>query len=388
MDEIHLIIIWNKALNKKEKIFNDLNSKFKILNQYLVSWSRSQFSENLSRFYGENLPKNSNKEKHCGIGSFCCIIVKDNNPIYNYRKTSKGNKIVNINLFDLKKKYRKWTGGGHKIHATDNIFESKLQLAILFGKSYTSFLENKLEKNTTELVNYKNDLQGSKGWDNFFQLFSILNECLDYVVLRNFNNIEKQLNSLHPDIDLLVNDKNLAARILNGKTTFSNKNRVQYLVKVCGKNINFDLRSISDNYYCEKWQRKILLGKRNFNGFFIPSKQDYFYSLLYHALIHKRSLSIDYTNQLIILSKDIGLNLSKKDLIESLPLKILINYLDIKNYEIVAPNDLSVYFNYGILTRSSNIELSLRRKRRIFYLKIRTRMRKILNKLKKSERYN
>jgi len=80
MKEIHLLIVWSKALNKKEKILDDLCNKFDILEVINVTWTLDKFSENLSRFYGENLPKNSEKEKHCGNGIFTCI--KDIENIY------------------------------------------------------------------------------------------------------------------------------------------------------------------------------------------------------------------------------------------------------------------------------------------------------------------
>ena len=60
------------------------------------------------------------KIEHCGNGKFLLIIVKDKNPIYQERNTSKGPKIVNTNLFDKKEEYRNLLGGGHKVHATNN----------------------------------------------------------------------------------------------------------------------------------------------------------------------------------------------------------------------------------------------------------------------------
>ena len=46
MEEIHLLIIWSKALNKKEQILNDLSQKFNILQIYNITWSDEKFSEN------------------------------------------------------------------------------------------------------------------------------------------------------------------------------------------------------------------------------------------------------------------------------------------------------------------------------------------------------
>ena len=83
MEEIHLFIIWSKGIGQKDKILKDISENFTICSIYNTTWSENRFSNNLSRFYGENLPKNSNKEKHCGTDTFCCIIVKDNNPIVN-----------------------------------------------------------------------------------------------------------------------------------------------------------------------------------------------------------------------------------------------------------------------------------------------------------------
>ena len=98
--EIHLFIIWSKANTKKKKILSDIVNKFTILDVYNISWTKEKFSENLSRFYGQNLPANSKKEQHCGNETFTCIIVKDFNPKYERRQTSKGLRIVNVNLFD------------------------------------------------------------------------------------------------------------------------------------------------------------------------------------------------------------------------------------------------------------------------------------------------
>ena len=52
--EIHLFIIWSKALNKKKKILSDLVEKFSVQEIYNITWSRDFFAKNLSRFYGQN----------------------------------------------------------------------------------------------------------------------------------------------------------------------------------------------------------------------------------------------------------------------------------------------------------------------------------------------
>ena len=61
--EIHLFILWSKANCERKIILSDIAGKFTILDVYNISWSKDKFSENLSRFYGQNLPKNSKKEQ-------------------------------------------------------------------------------------------------------------------------------------------------------------------------------------------------------------------------------------------------------------------------------------------------------------------------------------
>ena len=57
MQEIHLFILWENALYKKQEILKDMQESFDILGMYNITWSKEKFSENLSRFYGTNLPK-------------------------------------------------------------------------------------------------------------------------------------------------------------------------------------------------------------------------------------------------------------------------------------------------------------------------------------------
>ena len=74
--EIHIVIVWEKGLDKVEAILFDLKNDFQILEVNKVVWSEYHFSNNLSRFYGQKLPSGSFKEKHCGIGPFYTIIIR------------------------------------------------------------------------------------------------------------------------------------------------------------------------------------------------------------------------------------------------------------------------------------------------------------------------
>ena len=298
--EAHVFIVWSKGLDKRESILKDIAQQFDVLQCIDTTWSKNKFSENLSRFYGENLPKNSSKEKHCGTDTFLCVLVRDNNPKYELRETSKGIKPVNINMFDAKQRYRDWTGGGHKIHGSDNKTEAKSNMFLLYGLNYDTILES---DETNIIKNYKDDLIGSHGWQSLDEIFKAFNELSNYIVLRNYINIEDELNNLHPDIDILTDNKRLIADIVNGKKTYKDKRRVQHLVLINGKKVFFDFRFIGDGYYDYKWQQQLLGTRIMYKNIYIPNTENHFFSLMYHAFLHKEKLISDYVLKLIEFSK-------------------------------------------------------------------------------------
>jgi hypothetical protein len=150
--ELHLFIIWEKGRSNELEIIDDIQKKFTIVKTFSITWSPYLAGSNFTRFYGENLPKDSFKEVHCGSGEFKLIVVVDTNPIYENRPTSKGIRLVNTNMFDAKQVYRKLTNGGHKIHATDNIAEVKHDLTLLTGLSIDDFLKRYLNSDTNDVV--------------------------------------------------------------------------------------------------------------------------------------------------------------------------------------------------------------------------------------------
>jgi len=380
MTEVHLIIIWSKGLYQQDKIIKDVKTKFTLLQEYAVTWTKDKFPENLSRFYGENLPKNSRKQLHCGADTFLCLVVKDHSPKYDIRTTSKGNKVVNINLFDSKQEYRSWTGGGHKIHATDNVSETMYQLTLLTNKQYSDYLNT--ESKSCERISLKSDLVGAGGWASISDVFSVLNQVSNYIVLRNYDNLEEEVNSLHPDIDVLCDDKNLFVRLINGKPTTSNKYRVQYAVLINGKKIFFDVRHVGDDYYCSKWQRNMLKNRVLYGNLFILDAEDHYFSLVYHALLHKPELSKDYFMRLNVLGGIAEGQLDSGEFLELNLIDRLTLFMDSKNYNYTVPIDRTVFWNYKLLLKVGAPCLNLHRKFIYEKYKVKLIVKKILRKLR------
>jgi len=342
--ELHLFIIWEKARDKEEIIKQKIVQRLEIVDIYDVKWSQKKFSENLTRFYGENLPDGSNKEKHIGSGEFLLVIVMDHNPNYHYRDTSKGKKLVNINIFDLKQELREITGGGHKIHSTNSLFETNHDLCLLLRSSVSDYVGN-IKSFDGVIKNIEKDLVGCNGWDSLEQFFYVLNNTTNYVVLRNFECLpEKPYEEEHGDIDILCDNIVDIRYITNAKKIFPQDHRVHYSVKINQQEIKFDFRFVGDNYYDANFQSNILKNKILHRGiFYKPSDSDYFYSLIYHASIHKGSISEDYFNKIKVVAGKYDQQIKINDRLSIY--KILEEYIKDSDYVVTKPKDCSVYFN-------------------------------------------
>lgn len=257
-NETHLFIIWSNALNKKDEIIEDIKSRFTLIGMHKVSWEKRSFSSNLTRFYGENLPPHSNKEKLCGTDDFILLVVIDDHPLYRKRLTSKGVQIVNVNMFDAKEMYRNWTGGGHRIHGTNSNEEFKHDIILLTGMSKEDYMKKYYSRQELLIDNFKY-MPGENGWENIGQILYVLNETTNYVVLRNFDGLFSDYNkSIHGDIDLLTSNREILRLLLNANPVHISNRRVQHIVKIGQGGTYVDIRYIGDNYYCKEWEESIL----------------------------------------------------------------------------------------------------------------------------------
>jgi len=361
--EIHLFIIWEKAREHEIEIIEDIQKKFKIIQTFSITWSPYNISRNFTRFYGQKLPKNSHKELHCGKGEFKLIIIEDNNPLYDYRETSSGNRFVNINMFDLKMKYRQLTGGGHKIHGTDNIIETRHDIVLLTGFSIEDFLSKYSEyKNNIEL---KQDLIGTNGWKSFDELFYTLNECSEYIILRNYQNINLNYISVNKgDIDLLVKNRIQVCHILGDIEGVNNKNN--HLKIDVNKNIIlFEVYETGENLFHEKFENDLFKYKEKTNFLYHPNKEMDLFALIYHALLLNIELSEKHKKRI---NNEINKfsNFSKLKIDESSLIKELNNFFIKHNYYYIAPDNINIYFNDK---RDVNGRLQINKKRRWNILK-------------------
>lgn len=179
-------------------------------------------------------------------------------------------------------------------------------------------------------------------------LFNHLNNNCRYLVLRNWDNLldESIYGQGHEDIDVLCEDLGEFIKITGAKRVHSEKDRDNYVVPFEGMNVRFDVRWVGDGYYPEGMERAMLNNRRmNEQSVFIPSIVDYYYSLAYHALLQKPSVSEEYLEKLNQVRQILT---QTRASIEQSAISIeLCDFLKKNEWKFEYPNDPGVYVNYS-----------------------------------------
>jgi peptidoglycan/xylan/chitin deacetylase (PgdA/CDA1 family) len=166
--EIHAFVLWSRALDRYDDILRDIEERFVIRDVFEVDWSEPDFSTNMTRFYGGLLPANAEKEKHCGTDPFRVVVVEDRNPRYAPRPSPRG--IVNTRMFDAKQRYREWTGGGHRIHASVDTAEAQHDLFLVARRRPGDYVAS--GESWDGVVKNVGALRGSAGWSDIGELLA------------------------------------------------------------------------------------------------------------------------------------------------------------------------------------------------------------------------
>ena len=352
--ELHLFILWERARYKEKEILEDIQCQLKIVECYDIAWNKKNVASNFSRFYGIKLPNHSKKEKECGNGRFLLITVLDEHPHYDFLETSRGHEYINTNIFRLKEKYRSWTNDGHKIHATNSIRETTHDITLLLGKNYQDYLNDSPEKWDGLYRKIDQDLLGCHGWKSLTELFYVLNSTTNYVVLDHeclpckFNNQERG------DINILVEDYCNFMFVLNATKVFNVPHSAHHKNTVGNQEVFWNIRYIGDNYYCREWQKNMLATKTLSNEcVYVPHSENYFYSLVYHLLIHEKIITADSISSIQSLFKQLKPN-SQIDIkhysyLSDAYFILLKEFMYRHHYTFTRPNDKSVCYNEPLI---------------------------------------
>jgi hypothetical protein len=303
--EFGLFVIWSAADHLRPRLLQLIAERFELRGVHRIAWSRDLMAENFGRFYCSTRltpPFQTYFEHQKGAGPFTLITVVDRHPLFAVRETTKGVRVVNSRMFDLKTEMRRMTAGHMVIHATETAAEATRDLYMLLRITPDRYLRQHPSPWDGVVDSRALDLAGARGWASLRHVFDALNVLVPYVVLRNFEQLPAtHVVEDHDDIDLLVDDYHEAIRVLNARPLVGlvPKWGGRFGVQVSGRPITFDVRFVGDGYFDPIWEREVLRQRRLSDaGLFVPRGRDYFETLAYHALVHKRRLSDDYSRRL------------------------------------------------------------------------------------------
>ena len=209
-------------------------------------------------------------------------------------------------------------------------------------------------------------------------LFITLNEAgVKYLVLRNYENLlEPEIYvDGHGDIDMLCSNSHEIVNLIDARPLTPDKSGmrgdgIHYGIEVDGKPVKLDLRHVGDGYYCTKWEQDMLERREKHVCFYVMTENDYFYSLVYHAVLQKRSLSDEYSARLWEMSKNCGLDVSAPS--EKEYLRLLQNYMRNNGYRFTYSQDHLVPNRFHLVDQDLiDKNVSLQRRHSIFDMKVR-----------------
>lgn len=304
--ELAAFALWEGSRSLSKEIRDRLGEEFQICAEMDVFWSERYYHQNIRRLYQRQnsdlqLRDDDGRKLSGKIGKppFRLIIVRDISPQYTFKQSVSGIiEPTNVKIHELKYELRKLFSKPYQVHSTNNMSEFVLQIGLILGPDK---LRDLLSGKTLEDRAVYRDLSGAGGWSNVEDMFDVLNFASDYAVLRSFSALPKSIEG--GDIDIVCTDYQRAASALN----LSQKEGRPYKgsVLVNGELVSIDLRFPGDGYYDALWAQKII-DNRIFTGtFYRPSVSDYFFSLFYHAKVHKPSVKDEYQLELARLASEL-----------------------------------------------------------------------------------
>lgn len=138
-------------------------------------------------------------------------------------------------------------------------------------------------------------------------------------------------------------------KILHTKKRFLFPTVNSYYISFQNHSVNVDIRFIGDGYYDTAWERKMLADRVLIDSnIYVLDSINYFYSLIYHALFQKHSLSDEYLVKLISMAEALYIPCrSPLELMQSLE-----NYMLANNYFYTITRDPGIILNFDNVNKT------------------------------------
>lgn len=172
--------------------------------------------------------------------------------------------------------------------------------------------------------------------ENNYETLSDFFECIsdqEYLVLRNYEEFENDgYLEEHPDIDILCRSVEQIKEKAHLFPKGQKEDGLHYAAYISGNRVPIDLRHVGDGYFDTAWQEDVLSRRIKPDGYYVMEPRDYFYTLLYHACIHKELISSDYAERFLKMAEELNIDYSAEK-----RYNILNDYLKKNGYKYTYP---------------------------------------------------
>ena len=135
MSTYHVFVLWRKARFARERILADLAKEFVVVERFDVRWPWWKTPALLRAFYSDRRwIRWIRKALTCGAWAFEAVLVRDDRPDVATRREGEYCAGENKRMRDVKKRYREWTGGRWRVHASASARETAYQYEFLTGR--------------------------------------------------------------------------------------------------------------------------------------------------------------------------------------------------------------------------------------------------------------
>lgn len=289
LESLSFFLLWESVYSDYEKILDSIDKSFKIIYEIDLNWTSENFPYNLSRLYRLHISQVSDAVADRGLstGKLKLIIVETKGDRELYQTFSGRVEYVYSDIMNFKEELRaKYKN--NVVHSANSEEEFIRDILLLVGLDNFHRIQSR-----TNLGLIASDLAGVNGWSSFDELFSYLNLTLDYVVLRNSQELIEGAIDKILDVDLLVSDQGIFLSISGASYSYPRSvGASSCTVRVSNTDVIFDATSIGDGYYCQAWQRDVI-ERRKFTTFlYTPSIEDEYFCYIYHLALHKTDSEI------------------------------------------------------------------------------------------------